>query len=176
MQFHLDFVRPQASMSGLGIALALVGIASFISILVWHQIFLKPDIAETEGELRHLQLQMAKPVDGNLLIREQDVPDELRRANAVRRSLGAPWDGLFAALEEGATNDVALLGVDPDVTKGEVTISGETRNLEALLNYVRYLRTQKVLQSVTLQSHTVVRNDRDHPVRFRLVAAWEAGK
>jgi Tfp pilus assembly protein PilN len=51
-------------------------------------------------------------------------------------------------------------------------ITGEAKTLEDLLEFIRYLQEQDSLSGVTLQSHKVNQQDREKPVRFRVVAAW----
>ncbi len=55
------------------------------------------------------------------------------------RQLSLPWNALFKAVEASGGQSIALLSLEPDLQKGMVKISGEAKDLEALLNYVRQL-------------------------------------
>jgi hypothetical protein len=97
---------------------------------------------------------------------------EVKRANEVLRQLSMPWDGLFQTVESVATKEVALLALEPDTEKRLVKISGEAKNIAAMLDYIRKLEHRAVFGSVYLQSHHVQLQDPDKPVRFVLLAIW----
>jgi hypothetical protein len=98
---------------------------------------------------------------------------EIGNANDVLRRLGVPWDSLFQAVESSAGRQVTLLGLEPDIERRQVKISGEARNFKAVMNYIMQLERQDVFGSVYLQSHEVQQQDPDKPVRFALLAAWK---
>jgi hypothetical protein len=97
---------------------------------------------------------------------------EVKRANEVLRQRSMPWDGLFQTLESAGGKDVALLALEPDVEKRLVKISGEAKNIAAMLDYVKQLENRDVLGTVYLQSHHVQMQDPEKPVRFVLQAIW----
>ncbi len=87
--------------------------------------------------------------------------------------LAFPWDALFGALESSMNDDVALLAVVPDVKGGTITLNGEARDWDAMLDYVRRLGTAAAFFSdVHLVSHQVQKSDPQHPVRFVLLCTW----
>jgi Tfp pilus assembly protein PilN len=67
---------------------------------------------------------------------------------------------------------VALLSIESDTGKRQVKISGEAKDIESVLNYLRVLGAQPKLANVYLQSHQLQQQDPQHPVRFALGAAW----
>jgi Fimbrial assembly protein (PilN) len=69
---------------------------------------------------------------------------------------------------------VALLSIESDTDKGRMKISGEAKDLQAMLDYLRFLGTQPTLAEVYLQSHQVQQQDPQRPVRFVLSADWTA--
>src|SRR5512143_2546700 len=68
-----------------------------------------------------------------------DMASEIKHANEVLNQITLPWDKLFQAVEWSAGKDVALLTIEPDAEKHVVKISGEAKNIEGVLNYVRHL-------------------------------------
>ncbi|HEY6095081.1 MAG TPA: hypothetical protein VIU93_09050 [Gallionellaceae bacterium] len=97
---------------------------------------------------------------------------EVKRANEVLRQLTTPWGGLFQTLETSAGRNVALLTLEPDTEKRLVKISGEAKDMMAMLNYVQRLENRDAFGTVYLQSHHVQLQDPDKPVRFVVQATW----
>lgn len=98
---------------------------------------------------------------------------EIKHANEVLNQITLPWDKLFQAVEWSSGKDVALLTIEPDAEKRVVKISGEAKNIEGVLSYVKHLSEQEIFTSVYLQSHQVQEQNPEKPVRFSLVAAWK---
>ncbi len=97
---------------------------------------------------------------------------EIKHANEVLNRIDLPWERLFRAVESSSGREVALLAMEPDAEKSEMKITGEAKNIEAVLKYIRLLAEQKVFSNVYLQSHQVELRNAEHPVRFSLVATW----
>jgi hypothetical protein len=98
---------------------------------------------------------------------------------AVRETvdrLGMPWDRLFAALESAASDQVALLGIEPDPKAGTVVISGDSRDYLAALSYVLNLSRAEALNRVQLVRHEVKANDPQAPVSFAVSAGWNEAR
>jgi hypothetical protein len=55
-------------------------------------------------------------------------PEEVAAVRDTVERLALPWDRLFAALEAAASEDVALLGIEPDPKAGTVQISGDSKS------------------------------------------------
>jgi hypothetical protein len=95
-----------------------------------------------------------------------------QEVTAVRETvqrLSLPWDELFAALESAASEKVALTVIEPDVSKGTVTISGDGKDYLAALSYVSNLSRTEGLERVQLVRHEQKDNG---PVSFAVSAAW----
>ncbi|SDN16566.1 pilus assembly protein [Pseudomonas jinjuensis] len=106
-------------------------------------------------------------------LREQQVNlAEMRRISAQLRR---PWERLFITLETLPRKDVALLSLTPDARKGQLRITAEARDLEAMLAFHRQLEESGVLVDVSLLNHEVVQKTPEHPVLFNLLATWEVG-
>lgn len=97
---------------------------------------------------------------------------EVKRANEVLRQLTIPWGGLFQTLEVSGGKNVALLTLEPDTEKRLVKISGEAKNMAAMLGYIQRLENRDAFGTVYLQSHHVQLRDPEQPVRFVLQAMW----
>lgn len=96
-------------------------------------------------------------------------------AAGVVRELGAPWTAMLSDLEAasaGSKDDLAVLAVEPDHDKHRVRISGESKNLGVALAYLERLQKSSSLVHPMLDSHEIVADDNEHPVRFALTADW----
>jgi len=103
-------------------------------------------------------------------------PEELTAARETVARLALPWPKLFAALESAASDQVALLGIEPDAKSGTVKISGDSKDYLAALGYVLNLSQAEALSHVQLVRHEVKQNDPQHPVAFSVSAAWNEVK
>ncbi|WP_433739998.1 PilN domain-containing protein [Pseudomonas putida] len=99
----------------------------------------------------------------------------LAEMRKVSQQLRRPWERLFSTLEAMPRENVALLSITPDARKGQVRISAEARDLEAMLDFHQRLEATDELSDVSLLSHEIVTNVPEQPVRFNLSATWEIG-
>jgi hypothetical protein len=90
--------------------------------------------------------------------------------------LALPWDRLFAALESAGTEQVALLGIEPDPKAGTVTISGDSKDYLATLSYVLNLSRAEALTQVQLVRHEAKPDHPQGPVSFAVSAAWSEAR
>jgi Tfp pilus assembly protein PilN len=170
---HLDFIRSRRPATPAGWAMLAVGALALVATLYWHVRIVEPGIAEAAQEVARLQKELAAREPAALKLSDAQLAAEWQKALTINQRLGAPWQKLLAMLESYVDEPVALLSIDPDLTKKDLLLTGEARNLDALLDYVRFLKRQNMLTDVTLQSHQVNKQDRDRPVRFRISATWE---
>jgi hypothetical protein len=103
-------------------------------------------------------------------------PEEIVAASETVNRLGMPWEKLFGALEAAASDQVALLGIEPDPKAGTVTISGDSKDYLAALTYVLNLSRAPALSRVQLVRHETKENDPHGPVHFTVSAAWSEAK
>jgi len=127
--------------------------------------------AATQGP-RVTGLQTADPHTADSKRGTADMALEIKHANEVLQQLTLPWGKLFQAMESSSGKQVALLAMEPDAEKQVVKISGEAKDIAAVLDYIRRLAAQQVFSSVYLQSHQIQQQDPEKPVRFVLLAAW----
>lgn len=108
----------------------------------------------------------AKPIP------RERIEEEARAAEAVVRQLTLPWAALIATIEQAAsTKEVAILQLQPDAENRLLRLTAETRQREAMFDFVRRLGEQPLLADVHLVSHQVQREDPQHPVQFSLQAS-----
>lgn len=99
---------------------------------------------------------------------------DIRQAETLLEQLSAPWQPLLNALDQVNSKDIALLSIEPNKKKQQVLLTGQARNMEATLAYVRRLMQESVFTQVYLLKHSV---DFDHPfepVEFSIVAEWKS--
>jgi hypothetical protein len=99
-------------------------------------------------------------------------PEELAAARDTVQRLSMPWDNLFSALEHAASDQVALLSIEPDPKAGTVVISGDSKDYLAALSYVLNLSREDKLSRVQLLRHELKKGDPQRPVGFAVSAAW----
>lgn len=165
-RLHIDFNKrrgPDPLAWGI-LAASLLTLGS----LVWSHDHLRRETVEARSHAR-----LAEPAaPARPLVMPEVSAAELAAARDALLSIGMPWDGVFGALEEAATRDVALLAVNPDPRKGELRVTAEARNLAAMLAYHQRLERAPALRNVALVDHEVVATDPQQPVRFNITANW----
>jgi Fimbrial assembly protein (PilN) len=138
------------------------------------------------GDLAASYVRLAQTVNQNEAIVARAQPkrpagapasaDEVALARDTVERLALPWSKLFAALEAAASDQVALLAIEPDTKSGTVKISGDSKDYLAALGYVLNLSKAEALSHVQLVRHEVKQNDPQRPVAFSISAAWNEGK
>jgi Tfp pilus assembly protein PilN len=158
------------SLLGLGLVLAL-GCAGL-------QQQLEGQALEQQGHLQQARRQLGGEAEGSASLspaQSREQAQNLEEMRKVSQQLRRPWERLFAMLEALPRDDVALLSLTPDARKGQVRISAEARDLEAMLNFHRQLEASDELSDVSLLNHEIVAQVAEHPVQFNLSATWEMG-
>jgi Tfp pilus assembly protein PilN len=173
---NLDFRRDDRQIKWVGIALLAAGLAAAATVGTQYS-QLAEESAKAEASVEKFTSAARKPA---AVVRPsgdpQKVAAEMKRAGEVAFQLKVPWNDLFASVEAANTPTVALLSIESDTGKRQVKISGEAKNIESVLDYLRVLGAQPRLANVYLQSHQLQQQDPQHPVRFALGAAWVSAK
>jgi len=174
----LEF-QPQRRSNALGWSLLSVGLVMSLSMAAGAH-WLADQAEQLKGELSHaqrtLQVHTSTAAGGSTGLtsaqqREQDA--RLAEMKQVSAQLRRPWERLFAALETLRGDDIALLALSPDARKGQLRISAEARNLEAMLAFHKSLEDSPELNDVSLLNHEIVANSPQKPVLFNMMATWE---
>jgi Tfp pilus assembly protein PilN len=104
---------------------------------------------------------------------------EAARVRAVRQvsqNLMTPWADLLESLESVPVQTVAVLSIEPSVSKHTIRITAEARTAPDMLAYLGALQREPRLSSVVLVSHQVQVQAPGAPVRFQLRAVWGAAQ
>lgn len=124
-----------------------------------------------EGEHARLLALIEAPV---MPVNDRPSPskDILERTTHAVQHLNAPWAALFEGVEAVMNEQVALLGMEPDLVTREVRLLGEAKNIDAMLQFVQRIDKVDVLNKPHLDSYQLHLQDPLRPVRFTLVARW----
>lgn len=96
--------------------------------------------------------------------------EEIRRAEAVVRSLTLPWGGLIRAIEQAATREVTLLQLEPNAETRVVRLTAEAKTREAMFDYLRRLGAASGIGEVHLVQHQILRDEPQRPLQFSVQA------
>ncbi|ACB34881.1 fimbrial assembly [Leptothrix cholodnii SP-6] len=102
-------------------------------------------------------------------------PAERRRQAQSRRllqQLDAPWNELFALLEQHADPQVGLLRIEPDAGSGQIRLMAMCKDLGVMATWLRRLEQDPRLSDVQIVQHQIEELAPGRPVRFNLVARW----
>ena len=102
--------------------------------------------------------------------------EEIAAVRETVERLATPWERLFGALESASSDEVALLGIEPDPKAGTVLITGDSKNYLAALSYVLTLSKVEGLGAVQLVRHEAKAGDPRGAVSFSVSAAWNAAR
>lgn len=91
--------------------------------------------------------------------------------NVVTR-LNIPWPSLFAALEEAAGADVAVLRVEPDVARREVRVTLETDKIARAIAYATRLQSNGAFTNVYVASQRQSSASAIRPVQVVIAGRW----
>jgi hypothetical protein len=168
-QIALDYLRrPPAHISTY--ALLLVGGVA-MAVAANHYRTLTVEL-----DARHAAVQQSRSAARSVANADprasKDLAERMYAAQVVRSEIGVPWEGLFKALESVDEKDVALLGLSPDAAKKQIKLSGEAKNLEAMVSYHRKLSGHPAFSEVSLSEHDLVQKDPQQPIRFTATATW----
>lgn len=166
---QLDFVARRAPVSILSGLLLLLGVSAVAASYLGYR--------HVESRRAGLELKL----DETLRRAHRDPAADLRvagmsaEAGRVAQELGTPWTELLAELEAASRDtdgQVAVLSIEPDHAKRLVHLTGESRDLPAVLVYVERLQKSQLLRYPMLDSHDVKTDDPQRPVRFAMTAEW----
>lgn len=172
----LDFRRTNRSAAWGGIALLAAALAG-AAVSGGQYLQLAEQLAAENASLRDAAASTRqRPRVATSGSEPQLLAAELKHANEILLQLTLPWGELFSSAESAGTPDVALLSIDSETDKRRVKIAGEAKNLESILDYLRYLESRPALVDVYLQSHELQKQDTQRPVRFVVSARWRVSQ
>ncbi len=153
-------------------AVLLLGGAALAAVIAYGQWVLHPQLT-TQRDLVQAEVARLRMPAPTSALKPADLAQAWQRARNVSVQLSLPWQRFFVALGAASNSgDVAFISIEPDPLKGHVVLMAEGRNLEAMLKFVADMQNSTDFSEVVLQSHTIVKNVPEKPVRFRVSATW----
>lgn len=169
---NLELTPPRFAVSGLGILMLLASL--LLLSLVWQQY--RHQQASAAQILNALNKRSLPKIEVVQRVSDTVSPADLKQVTTIVDSLIMPWQPLLLAIEQADMPDIALLSVDPNIKKQQLSLVGEAKNLQTVLRYIEQLEAQTVLQEVYLQKHMVEETDISKPVTFSVVAKWKVSQ
>lgn len=165
-KLEIDFVRrarrPWVARALLALALAMT---ADTGLSFFHA---RASLARSEAQLAQAGPRGAAP--------RKVAPEEVAAVRETVARLATPWDRLFGALEAASSDQVALLGIEPDTKAGTVVITGDSKSYLAALSYVLNLSQVEGLSGVQLVRHEAKANDPRGAVSFAVSAVWNGAQ
>lgn len=173
----LDFAHPQRRSMASGISAIAVAMV-LLSFASWQSDQGQSRIAELEAELSSLGFDRGAEARraSQSRARGADLDERVLKANRVIRQLSTPWEDVFGSIEAANNADIALLSLDSDPASAVVRAGVEARNTRGMLDYLERLRVDGRLAPAILQSHQIMTEDVNRPVRFTFTASWTSAK
>ncbi|MCB5186030.1 PilN domain-containing protein [Methylobacillus gramineus] len=129
------------------------------------------ELTAQQAAAQPVEVQKIKP---EALSAEQKM--QIKQANMVLEQLGRPWPAMLGRLEQAMSIDVAILSIRPDAGKGRLRISGEAKDIPALLAYIKRLELIPEMTDVVLEEHELVEQPQSagisRSVQFGISARW----
>ncbi len=170
-QISLDYMRENQIQHRVGMLMAVIAAAGLVALGVYYR-NLTAQSARLEDSVAQMKLHLGHAGMTTSGVDAQHAVVEIKDANEVIMQMTLPWSELFNALEEANSNNIALLGIEPDARRRVVRVSGEAKNSEALFAYLRALQAIKSMSGVYLKSQQVQERSPEKPIRFTLDASW----
>lgn len=181
-RLKLSFPYPGQNIRGVDLSLLLAGL--IVLLVVFYQF---QRISEESGDwstrVEKLEKEQPRPAAATTRARTsprgremgQEIGKELEKANAILRQINLPWETLFDSIEHIATEDIALLSLQPNVTNRTLRIRGEARNMAVLLDFVEAMEREVIFEKVHLVNYKIKQDNPYRPIDFLLTAVWMAG-
>lgn len=170
---RLDYQRNRKPLSLPGVLLLLFSLGAVLTLaygelrLSRRQERLERAVAVNQATLQRLGREAAPKAP-----RPRGSEKVIEHANEVWLLLNQPWPGLFQALEDTKTDDVAVLSIEQDAGKKTLRIIAEVKKREAMMAYIQRLQQQPLLRNVQLIEDHINVQDNQKPLRFSLTAEW----
>ncbi|MCB5188735.1 hypothetical protein LG200_12065 [Methylobacillus caricis] len=132
---------------------------------------LQQELSTRQAAARPVEVQKIKP---EALSAGQKM--QIKQANLVLEQLGRPWPAMLGRLEQAISVDVAILSIRPDAGKGRLRLSGEAKDIPALLAYIKRLELIPEMRDVVLDKHEIIEEAQgtgvSRSVQFGISARW----
>jgi hypothetical protein len=171
---ELDFTQPVPRFNQFLLGSWLVLVILLATFFVYQQQLLNKEIERQKNQI--MSKQDFNPQ--NKL--NPELERQMSEAHQIQRNLNLTWESMLSSLESAQKENLSimLLSVQPKPEKGEILISGEAPEFEALVRYINSLRQQPSLgDAMLLNQHweksigdkDAVKNDK---LMFNLSVIW----
>jgi hypothetical protein len=172
---QLDFINQTAfslsRWSALGVVVLLSSL--MMAVFTW-QLYNTASLEQNALSLKLSQMnRQSAHKEAPLPVVKSDIsPEQMQQVQTTVWALILPWNELLQGIEKSDMQDIALLNLEPNSKKQQVTISGEAKNLQVALSYIQKLEAQPMLDKVYLQKYSIDEANLFKPVKFTLLAQW----
>lgn len=176
-RLRLRFPYREQAAPQLDILLLLLGLAIVVTVFFQFRYVVEETNfwSNRVERMEKQQQQKAAPrTRATSRIREfsQEIGKEVAQANAVLDQLNLPWEELFDSIEHAATEDIALLSLQPNFANRTLRLNGEAKSMQELLEFVEALEREAVFENVHLLNYKIKQDNPHRPIIFLLHAAW----
>lgn len=164
-RLELDFRRRRRpTWVGTGILIAGLLMVGALAFLQTH--------AQREVHRLHAEVLEIAPLPARPTKASKTPLISTAKQQAVIARLMFRWEEFFAALEAVSPDDVTLLSIAPNTSRGTVQIKGEARDLYAALRYVKALSAGRYFHDAEMTDHELGTQNPALPVRFSVNVRW----
>lgn len=156
--------RQRRILIGIGVAATLLGMA-----VVWQWQQLDQQLDDTTQAIAQARLEIVArtpPPPTPLLLSEQQIV----AINSAIGQLNTPWSALLDGFERVASDDIALLQIEPDHRRRLVKGVAETKDHQRMLDYLERLGTVAPFAGAMVTRQEVNEKDPNRPLRFMFQA------
>lgn len=175
-RLRLKFPYHEQSIPYADFSILLIGLLILAGVVLQHRhITEEVNYWSTRVERLEKQQQKAAPrTRAASRVREfsHEIRKEITQANMILDQINFPWETLFDSIESAATEEIALLSLQPNVSNRTLRISGEAKDMSELLDFVEALEREKIFENVHLLNYKVKQENPHRPIVFLLTAAW----
>jgi hypothetical protein len=167
----LDYQRKARRANRQGLLVLLLGVIAML-VVGDYVIQVNREKGDLEGVLATTERKRAPVARGTSERDTKRSAEDLKLADSIAQRLTVPWSDLFDALETSSTSAIALLAIEPDVSKRFLRITAEAKDKRDMLAYVGRLNEDPRLLNVHLMDHQLQAQTPGEPVRFSVQASW----
>jgi hypothetical protein len=166
----LDYQRKPRRGSRPGVLVLLLGV---VAVFIVADLAVEAGRMKADSEAEFTRTDRKRvPVVRSTEAGSKRSAEEMKIADSIAQRLTLPWADLFDALETSSNNTVALLALEPDLSKRVLRITAEAKNKTDMLAYVNRLNEDRRLLNVHLMDHQLQAQTPGEPVRFSIQASW----
>ncbi len=176
-RLKLKFPYQEQSIPYVDFSILLIGILVLAGVLLQFR-YLTEEVNYWSSRVERLEKQQqqktAPRTRATTRVKEfsQEIRKEIAQANTILDQINLPWETLFDSIESAATEQIALLSLQPNVSSRTLRISGEAKNMAELLDFVEALEREHVFENVHLLNYKIKQDNPHRPIIFLLTAAW----